>query len=193
VLQDTRDLRGHVPAWQEILACLANHVLHEKLDNAILTTQEVDPGIFHPGSTLKSPNNAYFAIMRDCSFAIYKGAFTTSAERLAEKYIVAKVASAAGSNCHIDLQRDGNLGFYAQFLVQPLQPLAPAPNIPDYMSPPLMFWQSQTSNGGNDDYWLVLLDSGQLELHAGTPFADEGALYRSKLLASKAIEFVKVN
>jgi hypothetical protein len=116
------------------------------------------------------------------SFAIYKGAFTTSAERLAEKYIVAKVASAAGSNCHIDLQRDGNLGFYAQFLVQPLQPLAPAPNIPDYMSPPLMFWQSQTSNGGNDDYWLVLLDSGQLELHAGTPFADEGALYRSKLL-----------
>jgi hypothetical protein len=44
---------------------------------------------------------------------------------------------------------------------------------------------SASSDAGNADYWLVLVDSGRIELHAGTPLADGGALFTSKLLASK--------
>jgi hypothetical protein len=175
--------------------------LHQKIDGAVLTTRDVDPGILRLGSTIKSPNNAYFAVMQsDCNFQIYKGSYTASAERLALKYVVANTATANTiySNCHLDLQRDRNVVLYVDAL-QTRTITIPGPGLmtrrrdEPYIGHNARVWESKTGDGGNSDYWLVLLDSGKLEIHAGTPFKDGGSLFTSRLLANKALEFVKAN
>jgi hypothetical protein len=175
---------------------VAAHTIHEKLDAAVLTTEEVDPGTLKPGATLRSPNNAYFAVMQsDCNFAIFKGPYTTSAERLAFKYVVANTATKnpAFSNCRLDLQRDGNFVLYADVTSTTIQfrgmaDFREVTNVARNSS----VWTSKSSDGGNADYWLVLMDSGKLEIHAGTPFADGGTLFVSKLLAGRTLEFTKL-
>jgi hypothetical protein len=102
----------------------------------------------------------------DCNFLIYKGQYTTAAERLAAKYVVASTntANPSLSNCHLNLQRDGNFVLYADIttIIHMLTVHTPIVN----RNAPV--WSSQTSDGGNADFWLVLLDIGKLEIHAGT-------------------------
>jgi hypothetical protein len=169
------------------------HSIEEELDGAIVTTHPVDPGSLKSGSTLRSPNNKYFAVMgNDCSFRVYKGAYTTDSEYLAPKYVVESVEAPPKSsplaptysNCHLDLQRDRNLILYADVVSTVLGQISRAPNS--------AIWSAGISDGGNADYWLLLLDTGEIEIHAGAPFKDGGALYSTKLLANKALEFDKV-
>jgi hypothetical protein len=182
-----RDLLALADIDDAIRQLVATHALHEKLDPAILTTQDVDPGTMKPGSTLKSPNNTYFAIMHDdCNFQIYKGHYTTAMKLPAQKYVVAQTVTASTelekhSNCHLDLQRDGNIVVYADVTLKSFGTI---------VNPHQALWVSHTSNGGNADYWLMLLDNGTVELRAGTPFSDGGVLFVSKLVFNKAFGFV---
>jgi hypothetical protein len=152
----------------------------------------------------------------NCNFQIYKGPYTTAAERLAPKYVVANTATGNSTyaNCHLDIQRDRNLVVYADVTTStPVVSFAggrmsmggvggiggiggmigppPTVRMQTSVTPNSVVWSSSTGDAGNADYWLVLRDNGLLELRAGKPFADGGPLFTSKLLASKALQFVK--
>jgi hypothetical protein len=64
--------------------------------------------------------------------------------------------------------------------------------VPQPTQPNLAIWRSLTSDGGNADCWLVLLDTGIIEIHAGTPYSDGGVLSSSKLFDTKALKFSSV-
>jgi hypothetical protein len=188
----------------EIRLLVANRTLHNTIDGAVVATQEVDPGSLKPGSTIRSPKNAYFALLQaDCSFVVYKTPSTANADL--KKYVIARSTpeNQPYSNCRFDLQRDRNLILYADVTSTSMisnivmARIGGGHSVPIPMPPVkktridtnVRVWTSGTSDGGNADYWLALLDTGKLELHSGTPYSDQGALYRSRLLDKRTLVF----
>jgi hypothetical protein len=174
---------------------LTRRALKERIAAAVITTADNASGTLARGGSIRSPKNTYFAIMQDdCQFVIYRGVYNPvpkPANVVASTKTSPPPTFKAYSNCRLDLQRDGELVLYGdvQIVGPPMIVVTVAKPTPPQINVPL--WQSKTGDAHNADYWIALLDSGKLELHAGTPYADGGARFTSELLFNDDLHFIK--